>query len=297
MFRGTPVTERQTVTTDRLRIAVEISGEGEPIVLLHGWPDDARTYDGVLAMLHDAGYRTIVPFLRGFGPTEFLPEARRSGDLEALGADVVAMLDAMGIGQVILVGHDWGARAGYIAAHAAPERVKALVAMSVGWGTNDPDQALSLRQVQNYWYHWYFATPRGEATVRDDGAALARHVWSIWAPDWDFSDAEFETTARSFENPDWAEITLQSYRVRWRHAPTDPAYDAMRAAISADPTIRVPTLMIHGGADPCTGPESSEGREAMFAARYERVVLDGLGHFPQREDPQAVARAILNFLA
>ena len=286
----------RTVETPQLSIAVEDSGTGRPLVLLHGWPDDVRTWDAVLPALHAAGWRTIVPYLRGFGPTTFKPGARWSGDLEALGQDVLDLMDAMDLPTAVLVGHDWGARAAYIAAHAAPDRVEACVALSVGWGTNAPDQPVSFAQIQNYWYHWLFATPKGEALVRDDRRGLTRYIWGIWAPEWPVSDATFEATAASFDNEAWADVTLQSYRVRWGHAETDPRYDALRAAQKADPTIAVPTLVLHGGADPVNAAVLSEGREAMFSGRYERIVMPGLGHFPQREDPDGVAHEVLAFL-
>src|SRR5690606_20125253 len=141
-----------------------------------------------------------------------------------------------------VVGHDWGARAAYIVACANPERVKACVAISVGWGTNDPGQALTLQQTQNYWYHWLMALPRGAALVREDRHRFTRYIWDIWNPKWPVPDDAFESTAKAFDNPDWADVTLHSYRVRWGHAEPDPLYAALEARISQDPRITVPTL-------------------------------------------------------
>ncbi len=287
--------------TPTLDIAYELSGPegGAPVVLLHGWPDDGRTWDRILPRLHEAGLRTYVPWLRGYGGTRFLhPDTPRSCHLSALGQDLLDFADAVGLGRFAVVGHDWGARAAYIAACLAPERLTHCAALSVGWGTNDPDQQLSIEQIQNYWYHWLMAVPRGERLIREDRHSFTRHIWDIWNPNWSFTDAEFEETARSFDNPDWADVTLHSYRVRWGHAAPDPAYVALDARLKADPKISVPTLCLHGGGDPVNAPETSEGKEGLFAGSYSRVVLDGrVGHFPQREDPVGVCAVLLPFLA
>ena len=266
-------------------------------MLLHGWPDDARTWQRVVPALHAAGFRTIAPFLRGCGPTRFRSrDTARSGQLAALGQDVLDLADAMGLTGFAVVGHDWGARAAYIASALRPGTITHCVAISVGWGTNDPGQHLPLKQIQNYWYHWYMALDRGAALVREDRRNFTRHIWTIWNPGWRISEEEFAATAASFENPDWAEIVLHSYRARWGLAPADPAYADVEARLARDPVIRVPTLVLHGGGDPCNDPSSSENKEKFFASRYERIVLDGVGHFPQRESPEAVAGAIVRFV-
>lgn len=285
--------------TPRLDIAYETGGppDGFPVLLLHGWPDDVRTWDGVVPALHAAGFRTVTPYLRGFGPTRFRGEAcPRSGQLAALGADLLDLTDALGLGRFAVIGHDWGARAAYIAACTAPDRLAACIALSVGWGTNDPGQPLTLSQTQNYWYHWLMALPRGAALVRNDRHRLTRHIWTIWNPGWPVPEAVFTATAPAFDNPDWAEVTVHSYRVRWGHAEPDPHYAALEARLAADPVIRVPTLTLHGGSDPCNDPATSEDREALFAGGYRRVVLPGLGHFPQRQAPEAVLEEVLPFL-
>lgn len=287
------------VDTQTLSIGCEISGpdDGSPVILLHGWPDDARTWDRVLSALHAAGNRTYVPYLRGVGPTRFRePSTMRSGQLAALGQDVIDLADAIGLKDFAVVGHDWGARAAYIASVLAPPRIRYCVAISVGWGTNDPHQHLGLNQIQNYWYHWYMVLDRGAELVRNDRVAFTRYIWTIWNPNWRIPDAEFEATARSFECPDWADVVLHSYRVRWGLAPSDPNYAAIEAKLTSSPLITTPTLVIHGGADPCNDPTTSEGKEALFTAAYERIVLDGVGHFPQREAPQAIAATIVQHL-
>jgi pimeloyl-ACP methyl ester carboxylesterase len=288
-----------TVESATLAIGCELSGpaDGHPAILLHGWPDDIRTWDRILPTLHGARFKAIAPYLRGFGATRFrFPETARSGQLSALGQDLLDLADGLGLEHFAVVGHDWGARAAYIASCIAPGRVTHCVAISVGWGTNDPNQKLSLRQTQNYWYHWYMALDRGAELVRNDRLNFTRYIWTIWNPNWRFSEEEFGVTAASFENPDWPEITLHSYRVRWRLASGDPVYDVVEAALATSPIIAVPTLVIHGGGDPCNDPSSSEGKEDFFAGQYRRVVLDRVGHFPQREAPEAVSEATVRFL-
>lgn len=288
-----------TVTTPILDIACELSGpeSGHPVMLLHGWPDDIRTWDGIVPKLHENGLRTVVPSLRGFGKTRFRSaKTLRSGQLSALGQDLLDCLDALNIDRCAIVGHDWGARAAYIASCLAPKRVSHCVALSVGWGTNDPDQVLSLTQTQNYWYQWYVALPRGEALVRDERRAFTRYIWRIWTPDRPLSDAAFDATAPSFDNADWADVVLHSYRVRWGLAETDPALATIEEQLRTNPTIAVPTLVIHGGADPCNTPSTSEGKEHLFSGTYRRKILEGVGHFPQREAPQETASLITSFL-
>jgi pimeloyl-ACP methyl ester carboxylesterase len=282
-----------------LDIALERAGpeQGMPIILLHGWPDDVRTWDKVLPVLHAAGFSTFAPYLRGFGPTRFrAPQTKRSGQLSALAQDTLDLADALGLSRFAVVGHDWGARAAYIAAAIAPERVTHCVALSVGWGTNDPNQDLALPQARNYWYHWYMALERGARLVRQDGHGLARFVWETWGPPGWFTDAEFETTAESFTNTDWADVVLHSYRHRWGLADGDPAYAHLEAKLNPAPVIAVPTLVVHGGADACNDPMTSAHREPFFSARYRRVVLDGVGHFPSREAPGAVGDAVADFI-
>jgi pimeloyl-ACP methyl ester carboxylesterase len=257
------------IETPTLAIGCELSGpeDGHPVILLHGWPDDVRTWDRVLPAFHGARFKTVVPYLRGFGKTRFRsPKTGRSGQLSALGQDLLDLVNVLELEHFAVVGHDWGARAAYIASCIAPQRVTHCVAISVGWGTNDPNQNLSFRQTQNYWYHWYLALGRGAET------------------------------AASFENPDWPEVTLHSYRVRWGYAANDPAYDTIEAKLAANRIISVPTLVIHGGDDPCNDPSTSDGKENSFASDYQRIVLDGVGHFPQREAPEAVSKATIRFL-
>jgi pimeloyl-ACP methyl ester carboxylesterase len=288
----------QHIETPLLRMAVEIGGPetGTPLVLLHGWPDDPRTYDAIAPALQAAGFRTIAPWLRGFGPTSFLSaETLRSGQIAALGRDVLDLADALKLDRFAIVGHDWGARIAYLLASVRPDRVTRTAALSVAWqpaGLSTPD----FEQARHYWYQWFMATKRGAQAVRKNGKAFARDQWENWSPKGWFRDEDFETTAKSFENPDWPDITLHSYRVRWGEADPDPHYAGLEAQVLAAKTIAVPALMIQGGADNCTLPRTTEDKDAYFSAGYHRHVLPGVGHFPTREAPQAVNDLLLGFL-
>lgn len=289
----------KTVDTSLLNVAYEEwnPGGSRVAILLHGWPDSPRCWSGVAPKLAEAGWRVLAPALRGFSPTRFLrPETPRTGQLSSLGRDLLEFIEVVGLQRPALVGHDWGARAAAIACGLRPGVASHLAMLSVGYGTNDPKQALSLQQARNYWYHWYMATPRGERTVREDGRNFARIMWDSWSPAGWYSQGEFEATAGAFDNDDWADVTLHSYRHRWGHAPGDPAYLADEAALADTPVLSLPTLVLHGAADTVNHPETSAGKERFFSGPYQRRVLEGVGHFPQREAPAAVAAALLEFL-
>lgn len=289
----------KTIDTSLLRIAYEEWAPDAPrtVILLHGWPDSIRTWAGVAPRLAEAGWRVLVPALRGFLPTTFLrADTPRTGQLAAIGRDLVEFVDALGLRQPALVGHDWGARAAANACGLRPGIASHLSLLSVGYGTNTPDQALALPQARRYWYHWYMATARGERTVREDGRGFARIMWDTWAPPGWFTEEEFAATAAAFDHPDWADVTLHSYRHRWGNAPGDPHYAADDAMLTPAPVLSVPTLVLHGTADTVNDQSMSEGKEQYFSGRYERQLLEGVGHFPQREQPEEVARRLLDFL-
>ena len=286
------------VDTSLLRVAYE---EWNPqgsrtVVLMHGWPDSIRTWSVVAPGLALAGWRVLVPALRGFLPTKFLrDDTPRTGQLTALGRDLLEFIDALGLTKPALVGHDWGARAVAIACGLRPGVASHLVMLSVAYGTNDPTQALSIQQARNYWYHWYMATPRGERTVREDGRNFARMMWDTWAPPGWYDADEFEQTAQAFDNPDWADITLHSYRHRWGHAPGDSRYAQDELELNPAPVLDVPTLLLHGAVDGVNHPDTSLGKEAFFKGVYERKLLAAAGHFPQREAPNEVLAALILF--
>ena len=286
------------IATSLLRIAYEVNGpaEGPPVLLLHGWPDDPRTYDKVAPALNQAGFRTIAPWLRGYGETTFLsPVTMRSGEIVAMAQDALDLADVLGLKTFAVVGHDWGARIAYVLAIVAPERVTRIAALSVGWQPGELPTP-NFEQARKYWYQWFMATDRGDQAVRKDPKGFARAQWETWAPQGWFSDAEFEATARSFENPDWADITVHSYRVRWAEADKDPRYAALDAKAMSAQAISVPTLMIQGGADGVTIADTTAGKDKYFTGGYSRHVINGVGHFPTREAADQVSRLLLNFL-
>jgi pimeloyl-ACP methyl ester carboxylesterase len=290
----------KTVDTPLLRVAYDEWNEGaeRAVLLLHGWPDSPRCWAAVAPRLADAGWRVIAPALRGFAPTRFLDERTpRSGQLSALGRDLLDLVDALALRRPALVAHDWGARAVANACGLRPGVASHLALLSVGYGTNAAGQPLPLDQARRYWYHWYMATERGARTVRDDGRAFARMMWDTWGPGGWVTAEEFDATAAAFDHPDWAEVTLHSYRHRWGHAPGELRYAADEAALNPAPVLDVPTLVLHGGADACNHPDTSAGKEPLFRGPYERQVLAGVGHFPQREAPEAVASALIDFLS
>ena len=273
-------------------------GGAKTIVLTHGWPDAPISWQAMASTLAASGMRVLAPTLRGFGGTRFLsPDTLRSGQLAALGRDMVEFVQALKLDRPILVGHDWGGRSVGNAVGLVPDIASHLVLMSIGYGTNHPDQPMTYDQTRRYWYHWFMATPRGEHAVRTDGKQFAREMWENWGPKGWFSEQDYQEVARAFDNPDWPDVVLHSYRHRWGFAASDPIYDPEENALYPAPVITTPTLVIHGAEDYCNHPSVSVGKEHFFSGRYERVLIDGVGHFPHRENPAAVLRAIQQFCA
>jgi pimeloyl-ACP methyl ester carboxylesterase len=287
----------KTVHTPVLEIGYLETGPltGPPVILLHGWPSDVHDYDGVVPPLAEAGFRVLVPWLRGFGPTRFLDHATpRSGQQAALGSDVRDFMDALAIPRATLVGYDWGGRAACVAAALWPERVSALVSIT-GYGIQDiaaSSRPGSAEQEHRYWYQWYFHTERGRAGLAANRRPLCRLLWQLWSPNYRFDDATYDRTAAAFDNPDFVDVVIQSYRVRYAMAPADPAFDAIEARLAERPPITVPTIVLHGEADGVGPPAQSAGHARHFTARYERRVIPVAGHFLPREAPQAVVEAI-----
>jgi pimeloyl-ACP methyl ester carboxylesterase len=287
----------KTARTSVLDIAYEESGPavGRPVVLMHGFPDDIHAYDGVAPPLTAAGYRVIVPYLRGYGPTLFRdPATLRSGQQAALGHDLLDLIDALDLKKPIVAGYDWGGRAACIVAALWPERVAGLV--SIG-GYNVQNIAASGHPAPpaaefRHWHQWYFHTERGRAGLAANRGPLCRLLWELWSPNYRFSDADYATTAASFDNPDFVDVVIQSYRHRYDNAPGDPAYDATEAKLAAQPSISVPTIVLHGEADGVGPPAGSEAAARHFANSYERRVIPVAGHFLPREAPDAVVAAI-----
>ncbi|HEY5302409.1 MAG TPA: alpha/beta hydrolase [Acetobacteraceae bacterium] len=268
--------------------------DGPPVILLHGFPDDPRTWDGVVA-LADPSWRLLVPWLRGYGATRFLrADTPRSGQQAALGADLLGFMDALGLKQATLVGYDWGGLAACIVAALWPERVRALVSIT---GYNIQDIAAAARpaaaeQELRYWYQWYFQTERGRAGLAANRHDICRLLWRLWSPNWRFDQTTYGRTAPSFDNPDFVEVVIQSYRHRYATAPGDPALEPLEARLAALPPIAVPTVNLHGAADGVSPAEGSEHDARHFTGFYERRVVPVAGHFLPREAPEAVVEAL-----
>jgi pimeloyl-ACP methyl ester carboxylesterase len=292
----------KTVRTPILEIGYLESGppDGPTVILLHGWPSDVHDYSQVAPPLAAAGFRVLTPWLRGFGPTKFLDAATpRSGQQAALGADVRDFMDALSIQSAILVGYDWGGRAACVAAALWPDRVAALVAIT-GYGIQNIAAAArpgSAEQEHRYWYQWYLHTDRGRAGLTTNRAEISRLLWRLWSPNWAFDDATFQATASSFDNPDFVDVTVQSYRHRYGNAPGDPAYDDLEAALAAQPPITVPTIVLHGEADGVGAPATSIPRDRLFTGSMERRLIPRAGHFLSRENPDDVVAAVVRLAA
>ena len=287
------------VQTPTLEIAVEETGPaaGPVAVLLHGFPFSPRGYDRVVPLLASKGMRVLVPFLRGYGPTRFLSaETPRSGQQAALGKDLLDLLDALAVPQAVLGGYDWGGRAACVVAALWPERCVGL-ATCTGYNIQNIPAATrpaSPAQESRWWYQYYFHTPRGQAGLEADRAGIAELLWRQWSPDWAFTSAEFAASAEAFNNPDYVDVVIQSYRHRFGYAAGDPALEAMEAALATQPKITVPTINLHGATDGVGPLPATDTAAPHFTGRDERRVLPKVGHNPPQEAPEAFARALLD---
>src|ERR1700761_1525663 len=325
------------VRTAVLDLAYEAHGPatGDPVVLLHGFPYDPRCFDEVAPPLGRAGYRVIVPYLRGYGPTRFLSaETLRSGQQAALARDLLDLLDALAIPSAALMGYDWGGRAACILAALWPGRARCLV---TGEGYNIQNIARSGVPASPWtehrlWYQYYFHTERGRAGLTANRADLAKLLWRLWSPSWVFDDETFGRTAPSFDNPDFVDVVIQSYRHRYgyadgdpalepiaqalaappfdnpafvdvviksyRHrygyADGDPALEPIEQALAAQPVIAVPTISLCGADDGVSTPPDMKGDAAKFSARFEQRLLPGVGHNIPQEAPAETVRALLD---
>ena len=289
------------IRTPLLDVAYEAHGptEGDPVVLLHGFPYDPRCFDGVAPPLAAAGYRVIVPYLRGYGPTRFLSSATlRSGQQAALGRDLIDLLDALSISRAALMGFDWGGRAACIVAALWPERVRGLVTCG---GYNIQDIAASAKPLSpeaehRLWYQYYFHTPRGREGLAANPEGLAKLLWRLWSPSWRFDDATYAATASSFDNPDFVDVVIHSYRHRFGYAPGDPEFEDLERSLAARPPIAAPTISLWGADDGVLPPPSRDEEKSQFSGRYARRVLPGIGHNIPQEAPEATVAAVLELL-
>jgi pimeloyl-ACP methyl ester carboxylesterase len=269
---------------------------GRPVVLLHGWPYDIHSYAEVAPALVAAGYRVIVPYLRGYGTTRFLSGATmRNGQQSALGVDVIALLDALGIESAVIAGFDWGARTANVVAALWPDRCKAMVSVS-GYLIGSPEankNPLPPEAELSWWYQYYFATARGEAGYAKFRREFAKLIWRTASPQWSFDDATFDRTAAAFDAPDHVAIVVHNYRWRLGLAPGEPQYDELEVQLAAAPTITVPTITLEGDANGAPHPEPS-AYAAKFSGKYaHRTLGSGVGHNLPQEAPDAFVDAVI----
>jgi pimeloyl-ACP methyl ester carboxylesterase len=284
-----------TVATKYLKMDYGVHGpaDGYPILLLHGWPDDASTWDAVLPQMTRADLRVIVPTLRGFGATRFASDqVARSGNSAIHAIDAIALLDALGIERFMVAGHDWGSNIAEALAVGWPDRIERMVMLStpprLGGMPTPP-----FEQAQRQWYHWFMATERGARAVRADYKSFAHLHWVNWSPSGWFDEELFQRVAKSFENPDWVDVTLHSYRSRWDEAEPDPDSRWLEDKVKRTPTLSLPTMYIQGEADGVNPPSATKSVPDKFTGPFAFVNLPGVGHFPQRESAHAVARHLL----
>ena len=287
----------KSVTTSALEMAYHEWGEGErSVLLLHGFPEDAASWGAVGEALAAEGYHAYAPYLRGFGPTRFLDaDTPRSGQLATLTKDVLEFADALELTTFILVGHDWGARAAQAVSALYPERVERLVSFTdyeLAWdesGFPPPEVLHAL------WYQWVLLSDMGEPLLRSDAEGFCKYLWKVWSPTWAESQEAFETAAPSFQNPDFADVVLSGYRHgRVEGAVGDPRFDELERKLAEGPDITVPTTLLIGKDDGVVMPwEGDERWKTHFTGEASRHLLAGVGHFPHRENPDAVVGAVM----
>jgi pimeloyl-ACP methyl ester carboxylesterase len=288
----------KTITAGVLEVAYHETGpaDGWPCVLCHGFPYDAQAYGEVAPRLAAVGARVIVPYLRGYGPTRFLsPDTPRSGEQAVVAADLLALLDALAIPRAVLAGYDWGGRAACIVAVLRPERVVALVSGNSYNIQNiaKSHEPASPEQEAAFWYQYYFHTERGRRGLAENRRGITRLLWEQWSPCWAFDDATFEKTASAFDNPDFVDVVIHSYRHRYGLAPGDPAAAHIERRLVAQPPITVPSITIDGDADGVLiGSTASHARK--FTGPHEHREFESAGHNLPQERPIEWAQAVLD---
>ena len=273
--------------------------DGLPVVLLHGFPFDIHSYVDVAPLLAASGCRVIVPYLRGYGPTRFLDSRTpRSGEQAAIGADLIALIDALGIKRAVFAGYDWGGRAACVGAALWPDRCAGLVTVN-GYLIQDIAHAMApakpLREVA-YWYQYYFQIERGRAGLAANRGEIAKILWRQWSPNWHFDDATFERTALAFDNPDYVDVVIHSYRHRYGLADGDPRYADLERRLAVQPTITAPTVTLDGDADGVAPPTDGTTYATKFSRRLAHRVVPHAGHNLPQEEPEAFAAAVMELI-
>jgi pimeloyl-ACP methyl ester carboxylesterase len=271
--------------------------DGAPVLLLHGWPYDIHSFVDVAPLLASAGYRVIIPHLRGYGTTRFLAsDAMRNGQPSALAVDIIALMDALKIERAIIAGYDWGARTANIMAALWPERCKAMVSVSGYLIGNQEAGKLPLppKAELEWWYQFYFATERGRAGYDKYRHDFARLIWQIASPKWAFDDATFDRSAAALDNPDHVGITIHNYRWRLGLAEGETKYDELEKRLATGPVIGVPTITLEGDANGAPHPEPGAYAKKFSGKYSHRLIKGGIGHNLPQEAPQAFAAAIID---
>ena len=294
----------RSIDTAVLRIGFEESGnpQGFPIILLHGFPDDVRAWDGVAASLASNGQRVLVPYLRGCGATRFRDAASpRMAEQAAIGQDLIDFADALGLPRFAVAGYDWGNRAACIAAALHPDRVRAaeLIGGYTIQDTISAPEPLSPERERALWYQWYFNTERGRLGLAANRRPLCRLLWQLWSPTWHFTDETFNRTAPSFDNPDFVDCVIHSYRHRNLGAAGEPRFADVERRLAMRPKIDVPSIVLYGADDGVGGTPAADSpaERDVVTKRVARRVVTGAGHFLPREKPDVVAAAMLEVLA
>lgn len=291
----------RTVQAGVLDIAYAEQGpaEGPPVVLMHGFPYDIHSYQEVAPRLAAAGCRVLVPYLRGYGATRFVDAATlRSGEQAALGADLLAFIDALRIGRAVLAGYDWGGRASCVVAALWPERCAGLVSVN-SYNIQDIAKAMQPEAPEKelrLWYQYYLHGERGRAGLEQNRAAFSKLLWQLWSPTWRFEDATFDRSAAAFDNPDFVDVVVHSYRHRYGLVPGDPAYAGIEACLAAQPVITVPSITLDGMDDGVRPPADASAHAARFAQLRAHRAIAGVGHNLPQEAPGEFAQAVLDLV-
>jgi pimeloyl-ACP methyl ester carboxylesterase len=291
----------RTVRAGVLDVAYHAGGpaDGPAVFLMHGFPYDVHAYAEVAPRLVAHGCRVIVPYLRGFGPTRFVEATTpRSGEQAALGADLLALMDALAVPRAVLAGYDWGGRAACVVAALWPQRCAGLVSYN-SYNIQDIARAMEPDTPDNersLWYQYYFLTERGRAGLAKDRRALCRLLWRTWSPSWRFDDATFERSAAAFDNPDFVDVVIHSYRHRFGLVAGDPAYADIERRLAAQPPITVPTITFDGTDDGVRPPAPAERSAHRFTGPRRHGIVAGVGHDMPQEVPATFADAVLELV-
>jgi pimeloyl-ACP methyl ester carboxylesterase len=291
------------ISTAVLEIAYEAHGaeNGTPVILLHGFPYDVRSFDGVVAPLTEAGCRVLVPYLRGYGTTRFVEAAApRTAEQAAIAQDVIDFADALGIERFAVAGFDWGNRAACIAAILHPERIIGQVAIG-GYSVQNTvsrGDPMPARRAARFWYMWYFNTDSGAVALREDRHDVIRYLWETWSPQWRYIDEAYNRSAPSFDNPDFVDIVVHSYRHRLLNAPGEARFLETERRLAARPPVTVPAIVLRPGASGLSerpSEDTSQDRE-RFTNLVARRIVEGAGHELPRHRPDAVAESLLELI-